>query len=492
MIESSALIDRLGKPPLFQVTGRIIRITGLVAEAQGLKAPIGELARIARAAGGSLLAQIVGFRERHVFLMPLGELTGVAPGDRVWTTGGCMTVPLGLGLLGRVLGPFGEPLDGKGPLRAEGQAPLHRPPPPAMDRRRITAPVATGIRAIDGLLTLGQGQRLGIFAGSGIGKSTLLGMIARSTSADVNVIGLIGERGREVQEFLHADLGPAGLARSVMVVATSDAPPLLRRQAAAMATAIAEDFRDRGQRVLLMMDSLTRYAMAQREIGLAIGEPPTTRGYPPSAFAMLPQLLERAGPGSGPGSITGLYTILVEGDDMNEPVADAARAILDGHIVLSRDLADRGHYPPVDVLASVSRVMPTVTSPAHQEAASRVRQALGAAREVEDLVRIGAYVSGSDAVADWALKHLPTIQAFLHQGVDEPADFDDTLRRLQAIWQSGNGETGKGSSADLLIARLPLTPEDRRHATVSLFPGSPPLVSTPPGGAGPTGIGRHT
>jgi flagellum-specific ATP synthase len=237
-----------------------------------------------------------------------------------------------------------------------------------------------------------------------------------------------------VQEFLQSDLGPAGLARSVVVVATSDAPPLLRRQAAALATTLAEDFRDRGRAVLLMMDSITRFAMAQREIGLAIGEPPTTRGYPPSAFALLPQLLERAGPGSGVGSITGLYTILVEGDDMNEPVADAARAILDGHVVLSRDLADRGHYPPVDLLASVSRVMPSVTSSAHQESAAKVRQALGAARDVEDLVRIGAYVPGSDPVADWALKHLPSIQAFLRQGVDEPADFDETVRCLEAIW----------------------------------------------------------
>jgi FliI/YscN family ATPase len=302
-----------------------------------------------------------------------------------------------------------------------------------MARRRIVEPLATGVRVIDGLLTCGQGQRLGIFAGSGIGKSTLLGMIARSTGADVNVIGLVGERGREVQEFIQADLGPAGLARSVVVVATSDAPPLLRRQAAALATTVAEDFRDRGRVVLLMMDSLTRFAMAQREIGLATGEPPTTRGYPPSAFALLPRVLERAGPGSGSGSITGLYTVLVEGDDMNEPVADAARALLDGHIVLSRDLADRGHYPPVDVLASVSRVMPTITSVAHQEAAARVRRALAAARDVEDLVRIGAYVPGSDPVTDWALKHLPAIQCFLRQAVNDKAEFEGTLRRLEGL-----------------------------------------------------------
>jgi flagellum-specific ATP synthase len=311
-----------------------------------------------------------------------------------------------------------------------------------MARERITAPLVTGIRAIDGLLTCGQGQRLGIFAGSGIGKSTLLGMIARSTTADVNVIGLIGERGREVQEFLQADLGPEGLARSVVVVATSDVPPLLRRQAALLATAVAESFRDRGQAVLFMMDSLTRFAMAQREIGLAVGEPPTTRGYPPSTFAMLPQLLERAGPGAGTGSITGLYTVLVEGDDLNEPITDAARAILDGHIVLSRDLADRGQYPPVDVLASVSRVMPNVVKPTHLEAAQQVREALGAARDVEDLVRIGAYVSGSDPVADWALKHLAAIQAFLRQGVAEGADFTATVQRLQSLWTAPRPKAG--------------------------------------------------
>ncbi len=435
-VEPTAWLARLGEAPLLQVVGRVSRVTGLIAEARGLRAPVGAQCRILRTRSGPLPAEVVGFREGRLFLMPLGELTGVAPGDPACTTAESLRVPVGPGLLGRVLGPLGEPLDGQGELRADGQAPLFRPPPPPMARRRIAAPLATGIRVIDGLLTCGQGQRLGIFAGSGIGKSTLLGMIARSTTADVNVIGLIGERGREVQEFLQADLGAAGLARSVVVVATSDAPPLLRRQAAALATTLAEDFRDRGRVVLLMMDSLTRFAMAQREIGLAIGEPPTTRGYPPSAFALLPQLLERAGPGSGPGSITGLYTILVEGDDMNEPVADAARAILDGHIVLSRDLADRGHYPPVDVLASVSRVMPTVTSSTHQEFATHVREALGAARDVEDLVRIGAYVPGSDPVADWALKHLPAIQAFVKQGVDERADFEDTVRRLEAIWKS--------------------------------------------------------
>jgi FliI/YscN family ATPase len=433
-LTTAALVARLGQTPLIRVLGRVSRITGLLCEVRGLRAPIGGLCRIGRHEGEPLPAEVVGFHDGRLFLMPLGVLAGVSPGDQAWAAGGSIQVPIGPGLLGRVLGPLGEPLDGKGPLQADGLAPLHRSPPPAMARERITAPLVTGIRAIDGLLTCGQGQRLGIFAGSGIGKSTLLGMIARCTTADVNVIGLIGERGREVQEFLQADLGAAGLERSVVVVATSDLPPLLRRQAALLATGVAESFRDRGQAVLLMMDSLTRFAMAQREIGLAVGEPPTTRGYPPSTFALLPQLLERAGPGAGTGSITGLYTVLVEGDDLNEPVTDAARAILDGHIVLSRDLADRGQYPPIDVLASVSRVMPNVVTPAHLEVALQVREALGAARDVEDLVRIGAYVSGSDPVADWALKHLGAIQAFLRQGVDEGAAFTETVQRLQSLW----------------------------------------------------------
>jgi flagellum-specific ATP synthase len=387
---------------------------------------------------------VVGFREGRLLLMPLADMAGIGPDDRIWSTGQSARVSVGGELLGRVLGPLGEPLDGRGRVAAEGQIPVLRQPPPAMARSLIREPLVTGVRVIDGVLTCGQGQRLGIFAGSGVGKSTLLGMIARSTEADVNVIGLVGERGREVQEFIQRDLGPAGLARSVVVVATSDAPPLLRRQAALLATSLAEYFRDRGQAVLLMIDSLTRFAMAQREIGLAVGEPPATRGYPPSAFALLPQLLERAGPGAGAGSITGLYTVLVEGDDMNEPVADAARAILDGHIVLSRALTDRGHSPSVDVLASISRVMPSVTTGDHLAAASRMREALGAARDVEDLVRIGAYVAGSDPKADWALAHLDQIQAFLRQAVDRPTAFAETVRALEAIW-SADGAAAHGA-----------------------------------------------
>jgi flagellum-specific ATP synthase len=442
--DAAALVARLGNRPLFTVAGRVTRITGLTLEARGLDASIGELCLVGRRDAAPLQAEVAGFREGRALLMPFGDLMGIGPGDRVWSTGNSVRVRVGQGLLGRVLGPLGAPVDGRGAVRDAAEVPLFHEPPPAMARCPIREPLATGVRVLDGVLTCGQGQRLGIFAGSGVGKSTLLGMIARSTEAEVNVIGLVGERGREVQEFLQNDLGPAGLARSVVVVATSDAPPLLRRQAAFLATRVAEHFRDQGKRVLLMLDSLTRFAMAQREIGLAIGEPPTTRGYPPSAFALLPQLLERAGPGDGAGSITALYTVLVEGDDMNEPVADAARAILDGHIVLARALADRGHYPPVDVLASVSRVMPSVTSAAHRAAADKVREALGAAREVEDLVRIGAYVAGADATADWALAHLPAIQRFLRQVVDDPSPFEKTVNALGAIWQATAAPSGAG------------------------------------------------
>jgi flagellum-specific ATP synthase len=430
---AAALRERLGEGPLHTVAGRVTRVAGLLVEARGVQAAVGDRCRIARRGMPPLGAEVVGFRDGCVLLMPLGDLAGVAPGERIWSTGQAGRVPVGPELLGRVLGPLGEPLDGRGRTAAEAWVDLRQSPPPAMQRQPIREPLATGIRAIDGLLTCGRGQRLGIFAGSGVGKSTLLGMIARATEAEVNVIGLVGERGREVQEFLQRDLGPAGLARSVVVVATSDQPPLLRRQAALLATRIAEDFRDRGRAVLLMVDSVTRFAMAQREIGLAAGEPPATRGYPPSAFALLPQLLERAGPGAGAGTITALYTVLVEGDDMNEPVADAARAILDGHVVLARTLADRGHYPPIDVLGSVSRVMPQVIAPEHLRSATRLREALGAAREVEDLVRIGAYARGADVVADWALARLPEIQAFLRQGVDERPSFAECVGRAESL-----------------------------------------------------------
>jgi flagellum-specific ATP synthase len=432
---------------LVRALGTVRQVVGLVIEAVGQVGVVGDLCEIrSRRRAAPLLAEIVGFREGRLLLMPLGELHGIGPGSEVVATHRALSVPAGPGLLGRVLSALGEPLDGGPPIPVEAAMPVQAPPPAAMGRRRILEPLPVGVRAIDGLLTCGKGQRVGIFSGSGVGKSTLLGMIARNTAAEVNVIGLIGERGRELKDFLEKDLGPEGLRRSVLVVATSDEPPLLRRQAAFTATAVAEYFRGRGRDVILMMDSVTRFAMAQREIGLTIGEPPTTRGYPPSAFAMLPRLLERAGTAAGPGSITGLYTILVEGDDMNEPIADAARSILDGHVVLTRELAARNHYPPVDVLQSVSRLMLDVTDPEHQAAAARVREALAAHREVEDLLNIGAYVPGSNPRVDQALRHLEGILGFLRQGIAEGTDYRATLEHLARLVPGSGGAAREGAS----------------------------------------------
>jgi FliI/YscN family ATPase len=366
--------------------------------------------------------------------MPLGEIAGIRLGSEVVAIGRPFEVPVGRAMLGRVVNGLGLPIDGKAELQVEARCSVHRHPPSPMTRAPITEPLPTGIRVIDGLLTCGKGQRVGIFAGSGVGKSTLLGMIARYTEADVNVIALVGERGREVREFITKELGEDGLKRSVVVVATSNEPSLLRRQAAYVATAIAEYFRDQGKHVLLMMDSLTRFALAQREIGLSVGEPPTTRGYPPSAFALLPGLLERAGTADHGGSITGLYTILVEGDDMNEPVADHARAILDGHIVLTRELAEQNHYPPVDFLGSVSRLMSVVASREVRSVAARLKELLAAHRQAQDLINIGAYVSGSSPKVDEALRHMAKIEEFLRQAPDERADFARTVEQLLALF----------------------------------------------------------
>jgi len=344
-------------------------------------------------------------------------------------------VSVGLDLIGRILDGFGNPIDGKGYIEAGERTSIHNPPPHPLNRQRIQTPLVLGIRSIDGLLTCGRGQRLGIFSGSGVGKSTLLGMIARNTQAEVNVIALIGERGREVRDFIEKDLKEEGLRRSVLVVATSDQPPLVRLRAAFVATAIAEFFRSQGRDTLLMMDSLTRFAMAQREIGLAIGEPPISRGYTPSVFAILPKLLERVGCGEK-GSITGLYTVLVDGDDFNEPISDAARGILDGHIVLSRDLANRNHYPAIDVLNSVSRLMPDIVMPEHYRAAARVKALMAAYTEARDLINIGAYRRGSNAEVDEAIEKMPRINSFLQQAVNEMTDYDDTRQRLYSIANS--------------------------------------------------------
>jgi len=427
-------VERLTRAALLAPRGKVTKVLGLVIEATGPAGAVGDVCRLRVARGeGSVLAEIVGFRDDRLLLMPLGEIEGVAPGSEVTPLGRPLTAPVGFGLLGRVLDGVGRPLDGRGPLDDLAVVPCRASAPDPLARRRVTEPLPTGVRAIDALLTIGLGQRVGIFAGSGVGKSTLLGMIARRTAADVNVIGLIGERGREVREFIERDLGAEGLARSVLVVATSDAPPQIRRQAAFTATTIAEWFRDQGRRVLLMMDSLTRFAHAQREVGLAIGEPPTTRGYTPSVFAVLPRLLERAGTSPGAGAITGLYTVLVEGDDPNEPISDTARSILDGHIVLSRELAERGHYPAIDVLASLSRCMPDVVDERHLAAAHALRALVAARRDVEPLLALGAYRPGSLPQADRAIQAWPAIEAFLRQTVDEASDFSSTVERLTAL-----------------------------------------------------------
>ena len=422
------------------VTGQVTGVVGLVIQSRGPRVMVGELCRLTP--GGDsregLWAEVVGFRENQVLLMPLGSVEGLQPGWEVRATGGAHPVGVGPGLLGRVLDGLGRPIDGKGPLTLTGHYPVNADPPDALTRQRIAEPLSTGVRAIDGLITLGKGQRLGIFAGSGVGKSTLLGMMARGTTAGVNVIALVGERGREVREFIEEDLGEEGLRRSVVVVATSDQPALVRIRGALVATAIAEYFRNQGEDVLLMMDSVTRLAMAQREVGLAVGEPPATRGYTPSVFALLPRLLERSGT-SDIGSITGIYTVLVDGDDVNEPIADAVRGILDGHVVLARRLAALNHYPAIDVLASVSRTMPQVTSQAHRRAAARFRSNLAVHRENEDLVNIGAYQSGANPMLDHALRKLPLINQYLQQGTHDLTGLNEAMDALFQIFPEGDG-----------------------------------------------------
>jgi flagellum-specific ATP synthase len=421
-------------------TGRVSQIVGLTIEADGPAVNMGEHCLVKVGDLSKMLStEVVGFKSGRVLLMPLGEMAGISPGCEIIATGQNLRVEVGTELLGRVLDGLGRPCDNKGPLLTGEYYPLQAAPPNPLDRRRIDTTLAMGVRAIDSLLTCGRGQRVGIFAGSGVGKSTLLGMIARNTEADVNVIGLIGERGREVRDFLERDLGPEGIARSVVVVATSDQPALVRIKGAMVATAIAEYFRDQGKDVILMMDSVTRFAIAQREVGLAVGEPPTTRGYTPSVFAMLPRLLERSGT-SDVGSITGLYTVLVEGDDMNEPIADAVRGILDGHIVLSRELAHQNHYPAIDILASVSRLMVELGEEEHLEAAGELRSVLATFRDNRDLINIGAYSQGSNPQIDKAIGMIQTINDFLKQGIEEKAPFTDTISRLIEMMGGADGK----------------------------------------------------
>ncbi|MFO0775877.1 MAG: FliI/YscN family ATPase [Nitrospiraceae bacterium] len=406
------------------VHGRIAQATGIVLEGYGPATSIGELCEVSREDGSApLTAEVVGFRGDRIMLMPLGDTRGIGPGSRLTMKGRSASAPVGQGLLGRVIDGLGNPLDDKGPIAPEALYPLYQVPLNPLDRSRIAKPLDVGIRAINAMLTCGLGQKVGIFAGAGVGKSVLLGMLSRNVTTDVSVIALIGERGREVKEFLERDLRPEGLQRTVVVVATSDQPPLVRLRGAFLATAIAEYFRDKGRHVLLLMDSLTRFAQGQREVGLAIGEPPTTKGYPPSVFALLPKLLERVGTCRGSGTLTGLYTILVEGDDLADPIADSARSILDGHIVLSRDLAARNHYPAIDVLQSTSRVMRSVISPAHDQAARQVVEMLATYQRAEDLITVGAYKPGVNPKLDRAVNAHDAIQTFLRQEKDERADF---------------------------------------------------------------------
>lgn len=422
-----AVVDATRGPA---VSGRVTELTGLVLRATLPDARAGELVTI-ECAGGELPAKVVGFRGEQVVLMPLGPTAGVGPGCRVRASGQPLMMRAGRGLLGRVLDGLGRPIDGRGPLEDVEPWAVDRPAPPPLSRQRVTRALTTGVRAIDAAMTLGEGQRVGLFASAGVGKSTLLGQIARQADADVSVIALVGERGREVREFVEGALG-AGLSRSVVVCATSDAPALVRLEAAAVATAAAEWFREHGARVLLLMDSVTRVARAQREVGLAAGEPPARQGYPPSVFALLPRLLERTGAGVR-GTITALYTVLVAGGDLDEPIADEVRGILDGHIVLSRSLAERNHWPAIDVLASLSRVMHEVAAPEHRDAAGRLRELLAAYEARRDLIVLGAYQAGSDPRTDAAIAAIDAIEDFLRQPSDHAEALEDTLAALSAL-----------------------------------------------------------
>jgi len=417
-----------------RIVGRVSQVRGLTIVAEDLPVPVGATCAIEPRYGAGVRAEVIGFSGSETLLMPLDEPTGVASGDAVTCLRSQQCVPVGESLIGRVVNALCEPIDRSEPITAEAFYPLHRPAPPAMQRRRITEPIGTGIRSFDGLVTVGAGQRLGIFAGTGVGKSVLLGMIARYTSADVTVVSLVGERGREVQDFLEKDLGPEGLRRCVLVVSTSDESPAMRVRAAFAATAVAEYFRDRGMDVLLLMDSVTRVAMAQRQIGLAAGEPPTTKGYTPSVFALLPKLIERSGR-TQQGSVTGFYAVLVEADDITDPIGDAVRGIVDGHVWLSRALANRGHWPAVSVLESLSRLMIDLVDDRQYDAAQEVRRLLAIWQDIEDLVNIGAYAAGTNAEYDLAIQAKSWIEEYLRQRIDEPSGLDDARDRLFALME---------------------------------------------------------
>lgn len=435
MIDFAKYHRLLGQVRPIRIHGKVTEITGLVVEGNGPAVSVGELCGIFPAGSAKpVAAEVVGFKKGKVLLMPLQTIQGLSAGCRIVSLGRKAGVNVGKNLLGRVIDGLGNPIDNEGPLECESDYPVYTEPINPLARGRIAEPVDLGIRALNGVLCCGKGQRMGIFSGSGVGKSILLGMMARNTNADVNVIGLIGERGREVREFIEKNLGQEGLARSVVVVAGSDMHPLIRMRAAYVATSISEYFRDLGKNVLLMVDSLTRFAMAQREIGLSAGEPPTAKGYTPSVFSLLPKLLERSGIMEGRGSITGLYTILVEGDDFNEPIADAARSILDGHVVLTRELASRNHYPAIDVLHSVSRVMLDIVDDEHRQMARRIIQILATYKKAEDLINIGAYVQGSNPEIDYAVTMIDRVNGFLKQDIDEKIDFHQTINQMRALF----------------------------------------------------------
>jgi flagellum-specific ATP synthase len=435
LIDFEQLVSTLREVNLLRCKGSVVRVSGLKVESNGPALGLGELCGIHLRDGRRVLAEVVGFQAEGLILLPLEHIEGISPGDTVTARTTPRYINLSENILGRVINGLGEPIDGKGPLAGTDKKSLDASSPPPLSRERITESLALGIRSIDGLLTFGKGQRVGIFSGSGIGKSILLGDIANSSEASVNIVALIGERSREVREFLEENLGPEGLGRSVVVVATSDSPPIQRVKAAFMAVTIAEYFRDKGTDVLFMMDSLTRFAQAQREIGLAAGEPPATKGYCPSVFSLMPRLIERLGR-AHTGSITGILTVLVENDDLTDPVADSARSLLDGHIVLSRKLADRAHYPAVDVLGSVSRLMPAVTSEAHKTAAQKLKEIYATYIDAEDLINIGAFSPGSNRRIDGAIALIDKINRFLIQPIREKTNYEETVERLIAITQS--------------------------------------------------------
>ena len=434
-VDISQYLQAINSKESIRACGIVKQVVGMVIEAQGPGVPVGGVCSLEVNGYQTIQAEVVGFKNNKVLLMPLGEMRGIEPGSKIWVSEDKARVGVGDDILGRILDAKGYPIDQKGPVNISEYYPLYAQPLNPMERPRIDTPIDVGVRAINACLTLGKGQRIAIMAGSGVGKSTLLGMIARHTSADVSVIALIGERGRELRDFIERELGPEGLARSVVVVATSDQPPLIRLRGAYLATAIAEYFRDKGKDVILMMDSVTRFAMAHREVGLSIGEPPTSRGYTPSVFAELPKLLERAGRKEGKGSITGIYTVLVEGDDMNEPIADSVRSIVDGHVVLSRDLAHQGHYPAIDILSSISRLMRDIAKPGQIQAYQKLVKVLSVYQRAEDLINLGAYTPGSNPDIDFAINKIEQVKSFLQQEVDERSTLAESISKLIDIFK---------------------------------------------------------